>query len=1234
MDKTRNLEESLKALALKESAGSRGEQGLLDHEVEIFETSYSQLRAEPNLPDIRIRILCHALPNRNYDMVSRLLADIDEKALCVHGQLCIMKALILNNVQPGSVPGLPESMGKILALLLRHGAPAAVADEHGKCPLYFACKTGDSRTFRTLIEAGANARQLVSLNKSKYGEVQLGESKERFTQHLLQATWRSWQSAREYPHSLDHRQEDLAKGHAAIILQLLDMGLEMDTADPVLVSVYHMLCCHGHLERVKKLTSLGVSVQARGVDWNRGFSVTFALQAAAIGCQSQVVKYLLEHGASRSSKGRIYTGRWGSLNISEPERPMTALVSALYYHRSSGDIRDICRLLFDPHADEDDLRCLLYFSIEQGWMEMVKDLLARKVRVESVPLCLNTEMIDTVARHGVCLDGRRFLQYALNRGNLELLKYLEKDHGVGIDLHDFPHVALGLMRRYHYHQWARDTTRRAEYAEIMKYLLGGLLLVVNDAFRMARRTNLDVDFEDYYTLKDVSDFANCEIVSTDMDAYPPIRLGDDTSDPGVQTSLLRLACEWELYPVVRWLVEDEDADPACPGLTCCALDYYIQRPPLESRLLGDDLDERLALLLLERSRDDDVGYWEHELATHLQQNTQDVKACTTWTSSVPIPGGEGNIERVDVSRVVLPRPYSSHATPFTYVNLRGHKTIRLFHLEAAACLDDPLCGTLSDHEPIDCPPFEALSYVWGDTTEQCVISVNAKPFCITMNLAAALYRMRSPDGPRVLWVDAICINQQDNNEKSRQVSLMENIYQRATRVLVWIGEHADNSQSIFEWHESNKDKIEDDANQPKHIVSPPNFWYSEEAQTAFEAICRRNYWYRTWILQELGFGVKATVICGSDSVDLKGSFRFGQEARWLSDYHPLRGPHAIRHAERVSRLANYCDISGVATLTRCCQCKDPRDKVFGILGLLPSKPIPVHYDGPVEDVYRSFTKAIIEHRNDLLALHWLGPNRSLPGLDSWVPDWSISKPVGVLPRAHDTERLGWELKDAPDLSFSGSELTIKGARLDIIHSIGGTLSVPDDCTQTSAAFNATMLRWEQLVLAEVQKHGIKALEAFARTLHAEDDYCMDKRPGGRILFPFAMWYHHYGTGFLETEASRSFELVELAMVILAQIQDWNDWDSSMQQKIWGYTESMEVSCYGRQFYITEGGSMGLAPPGARVGDEVVFFPGSSYPFVVRRNDDGRTWEMVGDCHLEKLDVEVIKATPMEYFTLR
>lgn len=88
------------------------------------------------------------------------------------------------------------------------------------------------------------------------------------------------------------------------------------------------------------------------------------------------------------------------------------------------------------------------------------------------------------------------------------------------------------------------------------------------------------------------------------------------------------------------------------------------------------------------------------------------------------------------------------------------------------------------------PDYEAISYVWGDSTGTETILCNNKAVEVTVSLAQALRRLRSAhseDAPRVLWADAICINQSNLLEKNTQVPLMTKIYSAAGRVVVWTG---------------------------------------------------------------------------------------------------------------------------------------------------------------------------------------------------------------------------------------------------------------------------------------------------------------------------------------------------------------------------------------------------------------------------------------------------------------
>ena len=95
-------------------------------------------------------------------------------------------------------------------------------------------------------------------------------------------------------------------------------------------------------------------------------------------------------------------------------------------------------------------------------------------------------------------------------------------------------------------------------------------------------------------------------------------------------------------------------------------------------------------------------------------------------------------------------------------------------------------------------PYEALSYVWGGDEKPQSISIGNLKLDITKNLYTALLRLRDHDCSRILWVDAVCINQENDEEKEDQISLMAEIYAKALRVVVWLGEAEVDSDRALE----------------------------------------------------------------------------------------------------------------------------------------------------------------------------------------------------------------------------------------------------------------------------------------------------------------------------------------------------------------------------------------------------------------------------------------------------
>lgn len=113
--------------------------------------------------------------------------------------------------------------------------------------------------------------------------------------------------------------------------------------------------------------------------------------------------------------------------------------------------------------------------------------------------------------------------------------------------------------------------------------------------------------------------------------------------------------------------------------------------------------------------------------------------------------------------------------------------IRLLTLEKAIDLEVSVTCSLQHVTFAQKPKYEALSYTWGDETAKKRISINGKEFEVGRNLYDALKHIRSANRDRVLWIDAICINQANVPEKNQQIRMMPFTYSRASQVLVWLG---------------------------------------------------------------------------------------------------------------------------------------------------------------------------------------------------------------------------------------------------------------------------------------------------------------------------------------------------------------------------------------------------------------------------------------------------------------
>jgi hypothetical protein len=191
--------------------------------------------------------------------------------------------------------------------------------------------------------------------------------------------------------------------------------------------------------------------------------------------------------------------------------------------------------------------------------------------------------------------------------------------------------------------------------------------------------------------------------------------------------------------------------------------------------------------------------------------------------------------------------------------------IRLLSLRGGSGSDEVDCDLLitSLDDQVD---YEALSYVWGDASDTRPIRLCGQPFHVTVNLESALRNLRQTDRPCILWVDALCINQRNVSERNKQVSLMDQIYTRATQVIVWLGQCSASRELVIDAIEklgSNEDLhwIPQAASSALSLGSQ-NADSQQDHFTRLTLFLTDPWWKRVWTLQEFVLARKIRFLCG------------------------------------------------------------------------------------------------------------------------------------------------------------------------------------------------------------------------------------------------------------------------------------------------------------------------------------------------------------------------------------
>lgn len=319
-------------------------------------------------------------------------------------------------------------------------------------------------------------------------------------------------------------------------------------------------------------------------------------------------------------------------------------------------------------------------------------------------------------------------------------------------------------------------------------------------------------------------------------------------------------------------------------------------------------------------------------------------------------------------------------------------------------------------------PFKALSYCWGDPTARYRIKLGGVIHCVTQSLGSFLKRQRDEtEAKQFLWVDAICINQDDDHEKSYQLALMRNIYGTASELLIWLGDEEQPQSRGLEllgkYHQIPGDTS----------LRPVRLRHTQRSD--FEEILSRPWFDRLWIVQELLLGafrdkVETTyLISGSSRVPwtsvnncMQFLSRFNMEDR--EKYPNIEKVLALETLRGKYASDPKRSLLWWLAKTRNRDATDARDKIYGVSGLVSSSDtlltqVSTGYQISPARLYTKFAALELCSEGIGLALLRHCQYQKLIGLPSWVPDWSSCTRELPLWNFLDIE----EADQIPDMDF-------------------------------------------------------------------------------------------------------------------------------------------------------------------------------------------------------------------------
>lgn len=590
---------------------------------------------------------------------------------------------------------------------------------------------------------------------------------------------------------------------------------------------------------------------------------------------------------------------------------------------------------------------------------------------------------------------------------------------------------------------------------------------------------------------------------------------------------------------------------------------------------------------------------------------------------------------------------------------RGHATPIECKTRAATLTDDGSSET-----------YEAFSYKWSEEAEEVSIKLSGIETKITPHLAAALRRLRFKDRVRTLWIDQLCINQNDPKDKARQVQAMGHIYTHCTRCLVWWGEipyalrgiETEDAQTGFEFLEylasvaktsTSLEQMDDDRYLP-HWLQEAHKTLDWEDMAKLPRLRRgvlaldcitdtdNPWWTRVWTVQEsllpkTGLYVWGPLTLSWDTLQLAMHLYDEDDVpSLLSQFIREEGASELvlsklwRLQQPLHNAKSTKNAIDVIAAWRSRRASEPRDNIYGLMGMISTSLPTVEscdYDLPLTHLFSGLTIDLIFSEESLLPLV-MDPRIESSLATSGLPRWSIDMAGEPLNRRHichmqsyrhysaDTGLRGQDWQQLKDNARADKycRLSLQGGLLlDTISSPIDLLDIPERKDHSQFDLACALIR-------RMLRHNGAIESTDSQYVNYSRDGSLYKEALGRLALGDFIRDRH---GVVQRPANASdAQLVHNLLdsnvendETLDYVQFYNNFHDIIYI-ICHYLENQSFFSTSRHRFI------GVGHNGMKDGDEIWLIPGSRMPLIFRQRKNNRDTEgmeerdFIGSCYVQ------------------